>query len=184
MHDVLELIANYIGMTHISTLAFVSKDAKLACRDFVRFRSLYAAVLHKMHTIWSNRPEIEKNGLCRTAEAFLGGKILSSTDICRIQDMATNPSLEIARRMRLGSYTRQNGTTMDLTVGSVLKTILHPPICAYFEGLSFSLRIYIKTHGQTLLPCCCDGQFYSWGYVDRMSGPLASFADTERLTPD
>jgi hypothetical protein len=186
MDDVFEVVATHCTPAAAETVASLSHTIRDVSMPVVaRLRQRYAKFVPmigvlKQHFSPATRPSLEQLGLRRAMERLLCESNLDVNTLLLMQDVATMPDCEM-RPMPLTRYTTTHGTVISITVGSLIDAMTNDPLCVFFNGHGYRLRIYSKTVcGQVHLPVCSQGRFFSWGFAMRV-GDVGSFQDAPVL---
>lgn len=172
----------------------------LTCTCHAAYRCAFTSVAERVRNICKYRPllgalrqiynqgrreTIESAGLCATHIELQTSRVLRVVDVVTLQELATRVEARVAdvRSLRLMLYTRPDGKTVEVTVSSLLDCLHHRPIPTYVtcgEGSAHMLDVYF-VHGYNIyLPRCLDGDFFSWGYFDRLYVHGTEFASFPR----
>ena len=94
---------------------------------------------------------------------------LSFRTVLLFQELYASTDANDVRNIPLTAYTEEDGKTGLLTVGSILHTMAHDPLHTFFKGYGYDLCMYaVDETGKPSLPRCLEGNFYSWGYAERI----------------
>lgn len=165
--------------TYRHTFTLIAERVRAICK--------YRPLLVALRQIYNQgrRETIESTGLCAAHIELQTSRALRVADVVALQELANSVAARVAdiRSLRLMLYTRPDGKTVEVTVSSLLNCLHHRPIPTYVtcgEGSAHMLDVYFVHGCRIYLPRCLDGDFFSWGYYNRLYTHGTEFASFPR----
>lgn len=188
--DIYQIVGEHSNASGVSSLVSLNKEINHIVEPESKRRKTRATPylelidLLKKEFNNSRKSEIENNGLKNSFYTLITSGILSFKDILNIQAIFKSNSKDIndIRDIFLMNYTNQNSKNIRITIGSLVDNLTNEEVKTFFKGYSMKLNIYYQDDNKRkTLPVCKEGNFYSWGYADRV-GSVGNFNEAPLLT--
>ncbi len=176
--DIFDIISSHSNIEDSENLCLVSQEIKdIISQDLSLKRetlSPYYQLITKLKDYFSyqNHDLIYSEGLKDTFKRLITKQHLSYKDIIIMQQITNTCSskeINYIKNINLMDYINNQNKIINITVGSLLKEFENTAINIFFKGYTFKLKIYYQdSNTNKYLPNCIEGQFYSWGYADRI----------------
>lgn len=208
--DVFENIVKYLPINDINNISILDKEIYEITKYIIQKRlsnlrnhskliiKIKEYFLNNVNKPYSNELleatlEIQKtlmhtnylvDGLYTIIKEFITSKYLSVKEIVELQEIGEKNDEDI-NELYLINYFDENKNELPLTLGIIIKSLMNSSIRVFFKGYAYNLKIYYenrfldRTYAKSL-PKCCDGDFFSWGYADRIGG-VGNFEDYKLL---
>lgn len=177
--DIFEIVSQHSSIDDSINLSLINQEInKIVSKDLNIKKNkimIYLELILKIKKYFGkdNQTKIYSQGLKESIKNLIIKKILSFRDILLLQKLSDSKTKEanFVKKIFLFDYNTQQKDKLTITIGSLLEQIVNQPVNIFFNQHGLKLKIYYQdSNSQKFLPNCVEGQFYSWGFVDRVSG--------------
>lgn len=192
--DIFENIVNNSEINELFNINILNKEINNIVKSSINIRvdSLkeYINLIKKIKKIINEKKDFNNDELNLFFKSLITQQKLSVYDILLMQEIQENNNEDI-KKFNLINYYNSKKEKIKITLGFIINELYNDTINTYINGFYCKLKIYYNNNNlknkyfvndnKLLLPICSDGRFYSWGYVDRISG-IGNFNEYKELS--